>query len=80
MNTPHKKIYSLIPIITETPSIEMWKNVSCASSGIHVLIIFGALDQKVEALLSIFCHTKITLEWITTHPPPPFHHYALPTH
>ena len=35
---------------------------SCASSGIHLLSIFGALGQKVELLLSIFCGTKITLD------------------
>ena len=35
------------------------------SSGMHLLSIFGALGQKVEVLLSIFCGTKITLERIT---------------
>ena len=39
------------------------------SSGMHLLSIFGALGQKVEVLLSIFCGTKITLERIT----PPSH-------
>ena len=57
------------------------ENVSSTSSGIHLLGILGALGQKVEALLSIFCCTKITLEWISH---PPFldlpHHYALPNH
>ena len=35
----------------------------------QLLSIFETLDQKLEVLLSIFCGTKITLEWIT-HPPP----------
>ena len=58
--------------------------VSHASSGTQLLSIFGALGQKVEVLLSIFCGTKVTLERISTAPAPPFlglpHHYALPTH
>ena len=47
----------------------------------HLLSIFGALGQKVEVLLSIFCDTKITLERNAT-PPPVLdlpHHYVLPT-
>ena len=45
--------------------------------------MFETLGQKSEVLLSIFCGTKINLEWIT--PPLPFldqppSHYALPTH
>ena len=40
-------------------------NVSCASSRIHLLSIFEKLGQKLEVLLSFFCGTKITLEWIT---------------
>ena len=32
--------------------------------------ILETLGQKLEVLLSIFCGTKINLEWIT--PPPPF--------
>ena len=38
--------------------------------------IFETLGQKLEVLLSIFCGTKINLEWIT--PPPPFLDLATP--
>ena len=62
-------MYSLKPIITETKSIRNVKeNVSCASSEIHLLSIFETLGQKFEVLLSIFCDTKITLEWVTPCP------------
>ena len=33
-------------------------------------VFFGALSQKLEVLLSIFCGTKITLKWITFLPTP----------
>ena len=46
----------------------MKKSVSCGSSDIHLLSIFETLGQKLEFFLSIFCGTKITLEWI--YPPP----------
>ena len=49
-----------------------WKcvkeNVSCASSGIHLLSIFETFGQKLEVLLSIFCETKIIWKWITPSP------------
>ena len=49
----------------------------------HLLSIFGALGEKVEVLLTVFCGTKITLERITA-PLPAFldlpRHYALPIH
>ena len=44
------------------------ENISCTSSGILLLSIFETLGQKLEVLLSIFCGTKITLEWITPSP------------
>ena len=34
--------------------------------------ILETLGQKLEVLLSIFCGTKINLEWITPPPPPIF--------
>ena len=45
------------------------ENVSCASSGIHLLSIFETLSQKLEVLLSIFCGTKNFFN-----PPPPAHY------
>ena len=44
----------------------------------HMPSIFKTLGQKLEVLLSIFCGTKITLEWITSHfwiytPSPPLY-------
>ena len=58
------------------------ENLSCASSGIHLLSIFETFVQKVEVLFSIFCGTKLTLEWITPLPPfldlpPPPPHYSV---
>ena len=50
----------------------MKENVSCASSGIHLLSIIETLGHNLEVLLSIFCGIKITLEWITPPPPPIF--------
>ena len=40
------------------------ENVSCDSSGIHLLSIFETLGQKLEVLLSTFRSTKRNLEWI----------------
>ena len=51
---------------------QTWKckvNVSCASSGIHLLSIFEILGQKLEVLLCIFRGTKIL--WNELTPPPP---------
>ena len=39
-------------------------------------VFFGALSQKLEVLLSIFCGTKITLEWITFLPRVPATKYT----
>ena len=85
-NTPHKKIIHLKLLLLK---LQAWKcrrrcilcQLCHGSSEMHLLSIFGALGQKVEVLLSIFCDTKITLE--RNAPPPPVldlsHHYALPT-
>ena len=54
-------------------NIYIKENVSCDSSGIHLLSIFETLGQKLEVLLSTFRSTKRNLEWIypplcLTHP------------
>ena len=36
---------------------------------------FILISKKLEVLLSIFCGTKITLEWIT---PPPYFEISIP--
>ena len=51
---------------------QTWKSKrkSCTSSEIRLLSIFEILGQKLEVLWSIFCGTKINLEWITRLPVP----------
>ena len=88
-NTPHKNIYSFITMITETTNMEMKKEMHpmpVLEYTCWVLLRYW-VKSWLEALLSIFCGTKITLEWITPHshfwiypPPPTLPHYALPTH
>ena len=61
---------------------QTWKckvNVSCASSGIHLLSIFEILGQKLEVLLCIFRGIKILWNELTAPPPYP-HHFALYAH
>ena len=63
INTAHKRIYSShTQYYWNCKHGTVKANVFCASPGIHLLSIFGALGQKVELLLSIFCGTKITLD------------------
>ena len=51
------------------------ENVSCASSGIHLLSIFETLSQKLEVLLSIFCGTK---NFFNPPPPPIINIHTIP--
>ena len=78
-NKPHKNIYSFITMITETTNMEMKKEMHPMPVLEYTCWVFLRYWVKswLEALLSIFCGTKITLEWIT--PPPPLPFLDLPT-
>ena len=63
INAPRNFFHSYL-LLLKQQTWNIKENVSCASSGINLLSIFETLGQKMGVFLSIFCGTKITLEWI----------------
>ena len=63
INAPRNFFHSYL-LLLKQQTWNIKENVSCASSGINLLSIFETLGQKLKVFLSIFCGTKMTLEWI----------------